>query len=82
MRDTERGRDLDRGRSRLPVGEPGLGLDPNTPGSHPEPKAEVQPLSHPGVPNQEFRYIFGLWTIVEEEEQLGNTQGKTDKSAM
>ena len=25
-------------------------LDPRTVGSHPEPKAEAQPLSHPGVP--------------------------------
>ena len=27
-----------------------MGLDPRTPRSCPEPKAEVQPLSHPGVP--------------------------------
>ena len=31
-------------------GEPNAGLDPRTPGSHLEPKAEAQPLSHPGVP--------------------------------
>ncbi|XP_077702227.1 PCNA-interacting partner isoform X3 [Canis aureus] len=46
MRDTERGRDTSRGRSRLPHGEPDVGLDPRTPGSRPEPKAEAQPLSH------------------------------------
>ena len=28
-----------RGRSRLPVEEPDVGLDPRTPGSCPEPKA-------------------------------------------
>ena len=28
-----------------------MGLDPRTPGSHPEWKAEAQPLSHPGVPS-------------------------------
>ena len=26
------------------------GLDPRTLGSHPDPKADAQPLSHPGVP--------------------------------
>ena len=31
-----------------------LGLDPGTPGSHPEPKADAQPLSHPGVPIRLF----------------------------
>ena len=43
MRDRERGRDPDKGRSRL------SGLDPRTPGSCPEPKANAQPLSHPGT---------------------------------
>ena len=50
MRDTEkRGRDIGRERSRLPAGNlmqdsiPGLG-------SRPEPKADAQLLSHPGVP--------------------------------
>ena len=27
-----------------------MGLDDRTPGSRPEPKADAQPLSHPGVP--------------------------------
>ena len=48
MRDTQRGRDTGRGRSRRR--EPDAGLDPETPGSHPEPKADAQPWSHPGVP--------------------------------
>ena len=30
--------------------EPNVGLSPRTPGSLPEPKADAQPLSHPGVP--------------------------------
>ena len=30
--------------------EPDVGLDPGTPGSRPGPKADAQPLSHPGVP--------------------------------
>ena len=32
-------------------GEPDEGLDPRTPGSCPEPKADVQLLSHPGIPS-------------------------------
>ncbi|CAK7317308.1 Solute carrier family 2, facilitated glucose transporter member 5 [Vulpes lagopus] len=46
MRDTQRGRDIGRGRSRLPMGN----LAPRTSRSQPEPKADAQPLSHPGVP--------------------------------
>ena len=42
-RHTERGRDTGRGRE--------MGLDPRTPRSRPEPKADAQPLSHPGVPS-------------------------------
>ena len=51
MRDTERGRgrDIGRGRSRFPAGEPDVGLDPRTPGSRPEPKADAQSLGHPGA---------------------------------
>ena len=49
MRDTERGRDIGRGRSRLPVGSL-MQTDPRTPGLQPEPKADIQPLSHPGAP--------------------------------
>ena len=29
------------------------GLDPRTPGIRPEPKADAQPLSHPGAPKTE-----------------------------
>ena len=35
---------------QAPCREPNAELDPRTPGSHPEPKADAQPLSHPGVP--------------------------------
>ena len=35
---------------QAPCGEPHVGLDPRTPGSGPEPKADAQPLSHPGAP--------------------------------
>ena len=32
------------------LGEWDVGLDPRTPGSRPEPKADAQPLSPPGAP--------------------------------
>ena len=46
MRD--RGRDISRGRNRLPAG-PDAELDPRTLGSQTEPKTDAQPLSHPGA---------------------------------
>ena len=35
---------------QAPCREPNGGLDPGTPGSHPELKADTQALSHPGIP--------------------------------
>lgn len=49
-RERERGRNTDRGRSRLHCREPDTGLDPGTPGLRPGPKADAKPLSHPGIP--------------------------------
>ena len=49
MRDTQRGRDIGRGRSRLPAGTPNVGLNSRTPGSPPESKADALPLSHSDV---------------------------------
>ena len=37
--------------------EPDAGLDPRTLGSHPEPKADANPLSHPGVPKKQL-FVF------------------------
>ena len=48
MRDTER-----RQRQRAKQAshrEPDVGLDPRTLGSHPELKADAQPLNHSGIP--------------------------------
>ena len=39
-----------------PHGEPDAEPDPRTPGSRPEPKADAQPLSHPGVSSCLFLY--------------------------
>ena len=35
---------------QAPYRDPDSGLDPRTPGSRPEPKADAQPLTHPGAP--------------------------------
>ena len=49
MRDTERQSHRQR-EKQAPCREPDVGFDARTLGSCPEPKAETQPLSHPGVP--------------------------------
>ena len=49
----ERGRDTGRGRSRLHAGS-GTWDSSRIPASCPEPKADAQPLSHPGVPYHNF----------------------------
>ena len=50
-RDTHRERQRHRqGEKQTPCREPDVGLDPRTLGSHPEPKADVQLLNHPGIP--------------------------------
>ena len=54
MRDTQKERERKRQRQRekqAPSGEANAGLDPRTPGSGPEPKADVQALSHLGAPH-------------------------------
>ena len=54
-RQRERGRDKRQREKQAPCREPDVGLDPGTVGSHPaEPKADAQPLSHPGVPGGVF----------------------------
>ena len=55
MIDRERERQRHRKREKqAPCREPDVGFSPGTPGSHPEPKAEAQPLSHPGVLGKEI----------------------------
>ena len=43
---------------QAPGREPDARLDPRTPGSHPEPKADTQLLSHPGVPEALFYLVL------------------------
>ena len=42
-------------------------LDPGTAGSHPEPKADSQPLSHPGVPTSMSLLIYQAWHFIQEK---------------
>ena len=52
MRDTERERQKHKQREKQALcGEPNVGLDPRTPGSPPEPKADTQPPIHPSYLN-------------------------------
>ena len=53
IHERERERERQRHRQRekqAPCREPDAGLDPGTPESRPEPKADAQPLSNPGAP--------------------------------
>ena len=51
MRDRERERQRYRQRQKqAPRKDANMGLDPVTPGSHPEPKAQSKLLSHPAIP--------------------------------
>ena len=43
---------------QAPCEEPDMGLNPRTPGSHPELKADAQLLSHPGVPYSQLLYTL------------------------
>ena len=59
MRDTQRSRGRNKGRGReAPQRDANMGLNPGIPGSHPEPKADAQLLSHPGVPRLECSADF------------------------
>ena len=55
-----------QGEKQAPCGEPDVGLDPWTPASSPEPKADAQPLSPTGAPyhilNQKltFQDVYSL----------------------
>ena len=49
-RERERGRDIGEGEAGSMHREPDVGLDPESPGSRPGPKAGAKPLSHPGIP--------------------------------
>ena len=51
MRDTHREAETETEGEADFLWEPDAGLNPRTPGSRSEPKADAQPLSHQGIPN-------------------------------
>ena len=57
---SEMQRERQRHRQRekqAPCGDPKAEFNPRTLGSRPEPKADTQPLSHPGVPHPSFWWL-------------------------
>ena len=53
--EAQRERQRHRQREKqAPCREPAVELGPRTPGSGPEPKADTQPLRHPGAPDTQF----------------------------
>ena len=63
MRDPERCRGIRQREKQAPCRKPDTGLDPGTPGSHPQPKADAQPLSHPGVPLFLIFWFSSFWSL-------------------
>ena len=62
MRDTQIEAETQAEGEAGSLGEPNVGPDPRTPGSHPEPKADAPPLSHPAVPTRLPVVILSLST--------------------
>ena len=61
-RETQRERQRHREREKqAPREKPDTELDPRTPGLRPEPKADAQPLSHPGAPKIKSYLPQVLW---------------------
>ena len=58
MRNTEREAGREAGST---CKDPDMELDPGTPGSRPGPKADVQPLSHTGVPIKNIIECIYIW---------------------
>ena len=70
-------------KKQAPCREPNAGLNPRTLGSHPEPKADAQPLSQPGAPKKQIlissevcflqwhrKEILRLFSIYSRLEQM------------
>ena len=65
MRDTEGERQRHRQREKqASCREPHAGLDPQTPGSRPGPKAGAKLRSHPGIPYTLIFIVFLILVII------------------
>ena len=70
MGDIHRERQRHRQREKqAPCRESDVGLDPRTPGSGPEPKADTQLLSHPGIPTPLILKNIRIYLDIEEYDQ-------------
>ena len=58
MREIERQRHRQR-EKQAPCRKPDMGPNPGTPGSRPEPKADAQLPSHPGIPQLYNSHLLG-----------------------
>ena len=78
MRDTQRERQRHRQREKqAPCKEPDVGLNPGTSGSRPRPKADAQPLSHPGVPHSFFFFKDFIYLLMRDtERERGGDTGR------
>ena len=62
-----------------------MGLNPRTPGSHPEPKADTQLLSHSGAPIIHILFFKKILFIHErhrEREREAETQAEGEAGSM
>ena len=78
-RHTERERQRHRQREKqAPCREPDVGLDPRTLRSRPKPKADAQPLSHPGIPLLGFfkKYFIYLFIKTNTHTHRGRDTGR------
>ena len=79
FRETQRQAEIGRGRSRLPAGKPDAGLDSRTPGLRPEPKADAQPLSHPGAPGVFFGRLLNTGSASEGKADFKSRSRRTQR---
>ena len=79
MRDTQREAETQR-EKQAPCEEPNVGLNPRTPGSQPELKADAQPLSHPCALLffyfKDFTYLFMRDTHIERDRDTGRGRSR------
>ena len=62
MKERQRHRQI---KKQAPCREPDVGLNPRTPGSQPEQKADAQPLSHSGIPEWIFLILIFMGNFLK-----------------
>ena len=68
---------------QAPCGKPDAGLDPRISGSCPEPKADGQPLSHPGIPRAEvLKGIVAAVCSRGQEVEIIKSSGKLHRGPL